>query len=238
MPDLVDKFFQRDLSEAEQASLSAALLSSDETALKFETKAEKAYLSFGLPIPQAHWPAQDNLPWHSTQSHSVGHGWGALRHLGHLGHLGHWIWPSVFVAGVAGSVATWHYTQKMTVPVAAAEVSTLSVPTPFSRSPVLKPVPQPALKAVVPVRVDETNPPVFSSLSVVVHRAQSGPVQVRVTDPSGQQIIVLYNGDLQPGSWAFQWDGKLNDGDPAKPGFYWIEVQAGAFQQRKSIQIQ
>lgn len=55
MPDLVEKYFNADLTEAEQEALSQALLESDEAALQFETMAQESYLSFGLPNPQPRW---------------------------------------------------------------------------------------------------------------------------------------------------------------------------------------
>lgn len=55
MADLVEKYFQQDLTEAEQEALSGSLLSSDETALKFERMAGEAYARYGLPDLQPHW---------------------------------------------------------------------------------------------------------------------------------------------------------------------------------------
>lgn len=55
MPELVEKYFKEDLTEAEQTALEEALLNSDEAALQFEGMAKEAYLRYGLPEPQPKW---------------------------------------------------------------------------------------------------------------------------------------------------------------------------------------
>lgn len=55
MADLVEKYFQEDLSEAEQEALSGSLLSSEDSALRFERMSQEAYLRYGLPEPKPHW---------------------------------------------------------------------------------------------------------------------------------------------------------------------------------------
>ena len=238
MPDLVDTFFKRDLTEAEQEALSRELLNSDKAALKFESKAKALYLSFGLAVPIMRWPKQGKLPWHTASAHSAGHGAGLLHHLIHVTHLSHWIWPSLIVVGVTGSVATWHHLEKSAPPVEAVKIAATPIPAPIPVKRVSAPQSIPINSRVTPVALTAGTPPVFASLSVEVSQAHEGQMTVRVLDMTGQEVLGLYQGDLKAGDWVFTWDGKLLDGSPAKAGFYRIEIQSGAYIQRKTIQIQ
>lgn len=263
MPDLIDKFFQEDLTEAEQQALSDTLLNSDETALKFEARAREIYLAFGFSEPQADWPENGNPPWHSSPTDVFSHGSSRLYR---LSHLGHWIWPSVFLAaGIVAAVA-WHFAQKasMAPPPPALAVEKLRVqtledtkppvsastrapqptstpqransPTPLAISAGITPIgPSPR---VTPLSAGVSNSPTFSTLSVVVSQSKADFVTVRVLEPQGKVVVVLYKGNLEPGDWAFQWDGKSSDGYPAQAGYYQIEVQTGSFIQHKNVQIQ
>jgi len=227
MPDLVEKFFHEDLTPAEEEALSRQLLKSDRAALKFEAKAKTLYLSFGLAEPIMSWPKHGSLPWHGGASHAAGKG-GILLH---LGHLGHWIWPSLLAVGLTGSVLTWRHDHPKPLRALSSAVS------PLPATPVAE-VRFKAPKGVTPIPLQTVPPQSFSSLSITVSQAKQGLVVVRVLDLSGAQILSLYRGDLGAGNWLFQWDGKLTNGLPASAGLYRIEVQAGAFVQRKDVQIQ
>ncbi len=52
MADLIQEFFERELSEAEANSLGNLLQESPDSALRFESLLEKHYLQTGLPSPQ------------------------------------------------------------------------------------------------------------------------------------------------------------------------------------------
>lgn len=95
----------------------------------------------------------------------------------------------------------------------------------------------PANPASTPINLDQNPSSDYSSLSVIVHLAKVGPLVVRVLDTRGVEIVPLYNGNLGPGHWVFEWNGQLANGQHAGPGFYLIEVQSGLFIERKTIQI-
>jgi flagellar hook assembly protein FlgD len=99
-------------------------------------------------------------------------------------------------------------------------------------------VPASARPEMTPVNLDLNPPKAYPNLSVEINQTQLGFLTVRVVDPQGVQVTVLYKGNLAPGRWMFEWDGKLADGGPATPGFYQIEVRSGGTVQQKSIQIQ
>jgi FlgD Ig-like domain len=157
----------------------------------------------------------------------------------HLGHLSHWIWPAIFAVGSTSVVIAWHFSQKVKArvlpPPAALAIPVVPVKETLKSSPISKP---PVAPKVTPMRVGEGVPQTFSNLSVVVGQAKAGFVTVRVLEPGGKEIAVLYNGELKPGAWAFQWDGKLADGSAAPAGYYRIEIKTGSFIQHKIIQIQ
>ena len=51
MPDLVEKFFQEGLNEAEEQALGEAIWASEDTAEKFAKTAKEAYFRYGFPEP-------------------------------------------------------------------------------------------------------------------------------------------------------------------------------------------
>jgi hypothetical protein len=284
MPDLVDQYFQEDLTEAEQQALSEFLLVSEEAALKFEALAKESYLRYGHPEPQPKWndpPSPPSVP---------GTGWGP------------WLWTPVVILGLgalyhflqanqvsspqkglvsqaqnqavltaytglpkAAPVSEKQFTEKKVKNIdldpgsnngekaqgAFQEVSSVSgqrvpldseIPTPqlqkaeIPQAAVLShPVPS---AGATPVNLDLNPTKTYSNLSVVVNQSQLGFISVRLTDPRGAEIKRLYLGNLGPGNWVFEWDGKLPNGLAASPGYYQIEVKSGSFIQRKSIQIQ
>jgi hypothetical protein len=90
MADLVEKYFQQDLTEAEQEALSGELLASDETALQFERMAGEAYARYGLPDPKPHWtdpPGGTQLPFQGFKP---------------------WLTVTVVALGTMAAVLLWH----------------------------------------------------------------------------------------------------------------------------------
>lgn len=88
-----------------------------------------------------------------------------------------------------------------------------------------------------PINLDQNPSSDYSSLSIIVHQSKPGPLSVRVLDTRGVEVLPLYNGNLGPGHWVFEWNGRLVNGQQAGPGFYLIEVQSGLFVERKGVQI-
>jgi len=257
MADLVEKYFQSDLSEAEQEALSRQLLDSEESALKFERLAKEAYGRFGLPEPQPRW--KDHPP-------SAGLDW---RYGAEL----------VVVLGVLGGAlfGFLHLKNRLLVPEAGAPLRQAPpiVKTNVEKNPSGPPavsnderaagensarrdgagaVSHPAASAIptlsapsavslpaaagTPINVDLNPSQTFSNLSVVIAQPQTGFLTVWVEDSKGEAVKTLYNGILNPGNWKFEWDGKRSNGLPAQPGFYQIAVRSGASIQRKTVQIQ
>lgn len=244
--DPIKKFFREDLSEAEERALAGRLETSVEDALRLGGEAEKKYRQYGLPEPQ--WPGRLKYPFPRQRK------------------MMRWILPwaglaatAAFAAGVPAVRQAIHRVYNEVVqaisspaptPVATPVATPTAVPPPTATplppakpivlAPAPKPSPTPVPLAAVstPVNLDLQPHAAYSSLSVVVKRAESGPVTVRVLNLEGAEEVLLYEGNLEPGSWVFDWDGMLPGGQKAPAGYYQIQVLSGPVTQKKIIQIQ
>jgi FlgD Ig-like domain len=215
MADLIEQFFTRDLSEAEHEALSKLLQDSPEAAQKYERLLEQNYLATGLPQPQ--------LPKGLNSLPETG---GSLLGKGALLKL-----LAVGLAGLAAGLI-WKF-WPMSNPVTS----------PASQQPVQAVSPKPAQPAVArqkpaPVQPLAAGPSQEGQeLSVVLNTGQKSLVTVRILDGQGNEVRALYTGFVEPGHWSFQWDGLLENGQPAGAGDYRIDVQSGATHLSKDIQI-
>ncbi|HJT24507.1 MAG TPA: hypothetical protein VJ873_08005 [bacterium] len=258
--DLIIKFFKEDLSEAEESALSDRLSSSIEDALRFGQHAEASYRHYGLPEPQ--WRGGPPPGFYSKSGLKFGL-WLPVIFLAGLSTWGGWkYWtgngnklslnaPGVSVPGLAPSSEkkpqhTAPIPQKEVIPdllrpeavQPADETSSnpgSSVATnPASAKGALAKPEQPAL---TPVNAATQAHHPHSNLEVLVKQAKPGTVTVRVVEPDGSQAVMLYQGLLQPGSWIFDWNGRLADGSPPPAGTYQIQVVSGAVTLHKDVVI-
>lgn len=213
MADLVEQFFQRDLSEAEHEALSKLLERSSEAALNYQSLLEQNYLATGLPLP--------TLP----------KGLRSLPRVGSGGFSGGGILFKLFLVGLtATGVALWKFwpQSKAFIPATVQQA-----PAKSSVSSIIHRV-----KQAVPFKPVVAGPSQEGQeLSVVVNTPQKSLVTVRILDSRGQEIRALYTGFVDPGHWAFQWDGLLQNGKAAGAGNYKIDVESGTTHQSKDIQI-
>lgn len=246
--DPVKKFFREDLSEAEAKALAERLESSAEDALRLGGEAEQKYRQYGLPEPQ--WPGRLKYPFPRQRK------------------MMRWVLPwaglaatAAFAAGVPAVRQAIHrvyneVVQAISSPAPVPTPNPTMPPTPTAvPPPTATPLPriQPIVQAVIPkpsptpvplapvstpVNLDLQPHAAYSSLSVVVKRAEPGPVTVRVLNLEGEAAVLLYEGNLEPGSWVFDWDGMLPGGQKAPAGYYQIQVLSGPVKQKKIIQIQ
>jgi hypothetical protein len=240
MDDLILKYFQDDLTEAESEDLRKRLESSTEDALRFGEEAEKKYAQYGLPEPKwpgnpDHWPRPKGGSWSE------------------------WIWFGGLIMALAGGMIFWYErgnrpsSDDLEAKVTAPADSKASVPTVKKKAPKVSSSdegkslsPDSGEQAAEASRPPAVLTPVnlalhprstHPNLSVAIRRAQAGEVRVRVLDSNGDVVALLYEGMLQPGNWAFDWDGKLPDGRMASKGLYQIEVKSGPTLQHKNIHI-
>ena len=218
MVDLVQEFFKRDLSVAEQESLSKLLEGSPEAALSYENLLEQNYLATGLPQP--------TLPQ-------------GLHSLPRIGGGGPMVWSGaakILLAVLAlGGAVLWKFWSA-----GKAEIS-MAAPPPSVQQTIDNPLTEPVNHGLKkPVRVEpQASGPVQEGqeLSVVVNAPKKSLVTVRILDQAGKEIRVLYTGFVEAGRWNFQWDGLLGNGEAADAGEYRIDVQTGAAHQAKDIRV-
>jgi hypothetical protein len=212
MADLIQAFFDRDLTEVESSQLEKLLRDSTDQAGRFAELSEKAYLATGLP-PHV-WPGKP-----ITIPHIGGMGWGL----------------KLFLALCAVGLGTVLYLVKTPPPPSLPVQQTAPALPPVRSLPVAKP------KFVMPKKMlaQPVSPQwVADELSVVVETEKSSLVTVLIKDTSGREIRDLYAGVLDPGHWAFRWDGQGKDGKPVAPGDYQIQVQNGSNVLTKKIRIE
>jgi hypothetical protein len=208
MIDLVEKFFQQDLSEAEAQELEKLLLHSPETASRFNQIAESAYIATGLPHHQ--WPGK---PIHLPPAGGLGTGLKVLLALAAAG---------------AGLVAVRFWPQR------PVELPVQTAAPPAQVQPAVKAVlSAPAKPAPLAPKELEGD-----QLSVLVETAAPSLVTVRILDASGKEVRALWAGVLDPGQKSFRWDGRLSDGNAAPGGDYQIQVQNGPHTLLKKVRIE
>jgi hypothetical protein len=209
MTNLVEEFFKRDLTEAEADGLEKLLENSPEDALHFGQNLEQQYLALGLTVPV--------IPSHFGPALPKA-GFGLLKALV----------TAVTLAG-AGAMG-WHYWPRATVFLPTQKPI---LPQTLSR-PKAK-LPPPPIE--LPQRLTGTSSE-GNRLSVVVELDHLAPVQVRILDSENRMVRDLYQGSLQAGKWAIRWDGLLTDGSKAPSGNYRIQVQSGATEMSKNVDIE
>jgi hypothetical protein len=231
--DLVEEYFKRDLSAAEEAQLAKLLAASPEAALKMAEGMAGLYRQGGQEEPS--WPEKP-LP--------AGRWKGSWP----------WIKLSLFALLNLGLVALGVYALgtflKTRIPVPAAAVTVEYAPLPeagpvhritkgvrpqkaASVAPLIaaSAPPAPAPPAALPALQTAPALPVigrqFEQLSVVVDNPQAGLATVKVFDSGHNLVRRLFTGILPEGKQTLTWDGKTDQGGTAAPGTYGLEVQSG-----------
>lgn len=213
MIHLVEKFFNEDLTGADEEALEKLLLQSTEAASEFNVLAEEAYLATGQPAHQ--WP-------------------GKTIQIPHVGGMGTGLKLLLALVALGSAVVIWRLWPRPVTEVIPPKV----IPSMTIKPVVALPkaiVPKITASKILPSRaVSEQE---GDALGILVETPQVALVTVRVLDHSGREIRVLYTGVLDPGKWSFRWDGLLENGKPAAGGNYTIEVQKGSRRLSKPVRL-
>ena len=211
MKNLVDEFFNRNLSEAQAQELEDLLGDSPEEASRFGEKMRLEYLALGLPVP--------TIPRHLAHS-STGLSVAKL---------------ALLAAAFSGGILAWsfwpHPAFKTAVTAPAVEKELVPAILPRVKTQ----LPPPPVQ--VPQRLAGTTAE-GNRLSVVVELDKPAPVEVCILDPKDRMVRNLYQGSLASGKWSIHWDGLLSDGSPAPAGNYRIRVKSGAAEMSKNVDIE
>jgi hypothetical protein len=211
--NLVEKFFNEDLTGADEEALEKLLLQSPEAASRFNVLAEEAYLATGQLAHQ--WP-------------------GKAIQIPPVGGMGTGLKLFLVLLTLGTAVAIWRFW-----PQSAPEVFPKTVIPVVPIQPVVAPLKAVANQIVHPGIVPKRASAELEgdALGILVETPQVALVTVRVLDSSGHEIRSLYTGVLDPGKWSFRWDGLLENGKPATGGNYMIEVQKGSHRLSKPVHL-
>ena len=219
MTNLVDEFFQRNLTEAEAQSLEELLGKSPEDALRLGEKMKQEYLAMGLPLPV--------LPKHLAYP-LPGTGLPLLK-------------AALLAAALVGAgTLAWRFwpgpALQTALPLVSVEkpaIARVLPPEVIHRSEAKLPPPPLEIPERLTGSTAEGN-----RLSVVVELENAAPVEVRIFDPKDQPVRTLYQGNLEAGKWAIHWDGLLSNGSKAPGGDYRIQVKSGSTEMSKNVSIE
>ena len=250
--DLIVKFFREDLTEAEEEALSQRLSSSVEDALRLGQHAEASYRHYGLPEPK--WTGGPPPGFYPKSGFKFGLWLPVVLLAGLAAWVGWRYWLdkenklSAPVPAPSASLALSHPSGKKAGHSAARrsqevipgrlEDKSIQDPKALVAATASSGVLNNMRPALTPVNAAGQPHHPYSNLEVVVKRTKAGEVTVRVLQPDGSQAVMLYQGSLQPGSWIFDWNGRLADGGAPPSGTYQIQVVSGPVTMNKAVVIQ
>ncbi len=259
--ELIDQFFKRDLTGAEDEALEELLGRSEDATDQFEGRAKAAYLRYGLPEPGS--PSIEP-PGRGSLGFSLGK-W-LLLTMGTTLVVGGFLFRALLFQASAPKTDSPPSEKPGTLEPKSSTIQegkrseNQGTPPPSvqNKEPEKAHFKKPETKEIFPSRLDheanvpqvgsmpfqpvekadiDASGPGYSGLRVVVERDTPGLVTVRAVKPDGNEVQVLYAGILKTGRWAFEWDGKLKDGSKAPPGSYFIEVKSGPVLEKKEVWI-
>jgi hypothetical protein len=210
--DLVQDFFERDLSADEAGRLDALLLSDPAAAEAMLAQAQAHYRACGLPEPS----------WESRPRRRLPKGL-------------YWCAGLLLAAGLGAAFFSDDRTPCVPVAVWASGSPDREVALPAPPAG-----PRPA-QAAVPARPAAPPAAQASrqgrSLELRLNLDGSGPVQVTVLDDGGHVRRDLFKGTLAAGEHALPWNGLDDAGRPVAPGNYQVVVASQGRRMVQSLRI-
>jgi hypothetical protein len=239
--DLLEEYFKRDLSAAEEAELAKLLAASPEAALKMAEGMSALYRQGGQdeprwperPLPATLWKRSG--PW-------IKLGFYLLLNLGLIALVVYLLslFPKIHTALPAGPVTVEYAPLTEDHPLTRPRKTTAPPKAPFAPQPPNAQSALPNLPAPAPPVLP--NLPIigrqFEQLSVVVDNPQEGLATVKIYDQGHTLIRRLFTGILPAGKQTLTWDGQTDQGGTAPSGTYSLEVQSGDKVIRSEVHIQ
>lgn len=224
MADLLERYFEEDLTLPEEDQIQSLLENSAEEASRFAGLALAHYASLGLQAPR----------------------WSRRRPA--LARLKSWRLPLLLLA--AGGAALWALGSPDSATVSWEERESLlsleeAAPAhvemaelPAEPAKVVRRKAQAASGIAAPAaEPKDARPAVLrgSKLELVLNQAEAGPLEAWVEDSSGRRVKELFKGEAPAGTKRVEWDGKVESGRNAGQGEYTIVLKSTAGTQRRVV---
>ena len=213
-PELLNDYFQRDLSVDEESRVAELLKDSPEEALRFAGLAEAEYKASGYPEPA---PRKGRA------------GLWLLRGLGLCAAAGAGVWLWCLLQSPAQTEARR---------VSESQSQDTAAPSPAPQAPAVAREPEaaPDVEAAPDLSVTVLDSGRFK---MTVDLAAGHRVELSLCDVAGKPLRAFYSGSLDGGRWSFVWDGRLADGSAAKPGVpYQVVLRAHGTVLRRWLQLE
>ena len=212
--ELLNDYFQRDLSVDEESHVAELLKDSPEEALRFAGLAEAEYKASGYPDPAPR---------------TRGGGLWLLRGLGLCAAAGAGVWLWCLLQSPAQTEARR---------VADSPSQDTAAPSPALQAPpaAREPEAAPEVEAAPDLSVTVLDSGRFK---MTVDLAAARRVELSLCDVAGRPLRAFYSGSLDGGRWSFVWDGRLADGSAAQPGVpYQVTLKARGVVLRRWLQLE
>jgi|GEM_PF-1500403 hypothetical protein len=212
--ELLNDYFQRDLSVDEESRVAELLKDSPEEALRFAGLAESEYKASGYPEPAPR--IRRGGPW-------------LLRGLGLCAAAGAGIWLWCLLQSPAETEAR-RVSESSSLDTAAPP------PAPTIPHAAMGVDAAPAAEAAPDLGVQVLDSGRFK---LTVDLGAAHRVELSLCDVAGRPLRAFYSGSLDGGRWSFVWDGRLADGSAAQPGVpYQVTLKARGVVLRRWLQLE
>lgn len=208
---LLDEYFKRDLTEAEEEQLAQLLSSHGEEAQRFIGLMGAHYDALGVPEPE--W-VEKPLP----------------RFFPKPFYRQTWFKVVCLLALAGAGYSTYRWWSQAKIPAFSPSPALTPEASPEKSGVGPHAASHPSTPKGLPRRTR-------MELSISVDNPKAGLVTVKVLDGSGKEIRILFAGIMPSGQRTFQWDGKGETGRMEPAGDYRLEVISGQTVMRKTVHL-
>ncbi len=214
MPDLIQDYFIRDLSDSELDELGRLIESRPMENDRFYQESLDYWEKLGLPQPPQ--VSSSDSPW---------------KILGFL----------LLVSGLF--FLLFHFSRKSPQLTETAKIHTTQLdhgiePIKVMQNPrVGSEKPSPTSVISIPAAISNPSPRRHDSLYAIVVQNEKKLVTLRVLDSLGAEQRLLFAGILEAGTWRYEWDGRDERGNYVAPGKYFIETLSDGVSAKKTVLV-